>query len=139
MVHEIFSVEKIAALKQRHPNAKIIAHPECEDVLQMADYIGSTTQLLKYTMTDSSKEFIVATETGILHQMIKSSRIRPLSLRRQIMPVPAMIVHIWSVIHWKRFTSVWNTNFLKLPWTKRYGWQPKPIDKMLELSASFGL
>jgi len=71
MVHEIFSLEKIIKLKERHPNAKFIAHPECEDsVLNLADYIGSTTALLNYTIKDSAKEFIVATESGILHQMI---------------------------------------------------------------------
>jgi quinolinate synthase len=74
MVHEIFSMEKIMKLKMRHPEAKLIAHPECEEpVLKLADYIGSTTQLLKYTETDSSTSFIVATETGILHQMEKNS------------------------------------------------------------------
>lgn len=74
MVHEIFSEEKITRLKVRHPEAKVIAHPECEEpVLKLADYIGSTTGLLKYTQTDSSKEYIVATETGILHQMMKAS------------------------------------------------------------------
>lgn len=74
MVHEIFSLEKITRLKMRHPNAKLIAHPECEEpVLRIADYIGSTTGLLKFTKTDPSKEFIVATETGILHQMQKAS------------------------------------------------------------------
>lgn len=72
MVHEIFSVEKIKKLKIRHPNAKVIAHPECEDsVLSLADFIGSTTGLLNYTKTSNSKEFIIATETGILHQMQK--------------------------------------------------------------------
>jgi quinolinate synthase len=74
MVHEIFSMEKIARLKVRHPKAKLIAHPECEEpVLRMADYIGSTTGLLKFSQTDPSQEFIVATETGILHQMMKAS------------------------------------------------------------------
>lgn len=74
MVHEIFSREKIIKLKVRHPDAKVIAHPECEDiVLQQADFIGSTTQLLKFTEKDPSKEFIVATETGILYQMQKNS------------------------------------------------------------------
>ncbi|TMI65280.1 MAG: quinolinate synthase NadA [Bacteroidetes bacterium] len=74
MVHEIFSLEKITKLKQRHPKAKLIAHPECEDpILRIADYIGSTTGLLKYTQKDDSQEYIVATETGILHQMMKSS------------------------------------------------------------------
>ncbi len=74
MVHEIFSVEKITRLKVRHPKAKLIAHPECEEVvLKMADFIGSTTQLLKYAVNDSCNEFIVATETGILYQMQKDA------------------------------------------------------------------
>jgi quinolinate synthase len=74
MVHEIFSLEKITKLKIRHPQAKLIAHPECEDaVLNLADYIGSTTQLLKYSQTDPTNEYIVATETGILHQMQQNS------------------------------------------------------------------
>ena len=74
MVHEIFSLEKIVRLKVRHPNAKVIAHPECEDsVLSAADFIGSTTELLKYSQCNLAKEFIVATETGILHQMQKLS------------------------------------------------------------------
>lgn len=74
MVHEIFSLEKITKLKIRHPKAKLIAHPECEEaILAIADYIGSTTQLLKYSQTDSCNEYIVATETGILHQMQQNS------------------------------------------------------------------
>lgn len=74
MVHEIFSLQKIMRLRERHPNAKFIAHPECEEpVLRLADYIGSTTGLLKFTKEDAAREFIVATETGILHQMQKSS------------------------------------------------------------------
>ncbi len=74
MVHEIFSLEKIMKLKVRHPKAKIVAHPECEPaVLQVADYIGSTTALLKFTQRDSAEEYIVVTETGILHQMQKDN------------------------------------------------------------------
>jgi len=74
MVHEIFSLEKITKLKIRHPKAKVIAHPECEDaVLQVADFIGSTTGLLNYTKNNEATAFIVATETGILHQMQKAS------------------------------------------------------------------
>lgn len=74
MVHEIFSLEKIVKLKTRHPEALFIAHPECEEpVLRMADYIGSTTGLLKFTQTSKADTFIVATETGILHQMMKAS------------------------------------------------------------------
>lgn len=72
MVHEIFSLQKITQLKMQHPNALLIAHPECEDpVLKLADFIGSTTALLKFTQSSSAKEFIVATESGILHQMQK--------------------------------------------------------------------
>lgn len=74
MVHEIFSLEKIMRLKAGHPNAKLIAHPECEQpILDIADFIGSTTGLLNFTKKSTDKEFIVATEAGILHQMIKSS------------------------------------------------------------------
>ncbi len=74
IVHELFSLEKITKLKIRHPKAKVIAHPECEEpVLRNADFIGSTTSLLKYTQQSDSTEFIVATETGILHQMQKLS------------------------------------------------------------------
>src|SRR4051812_10537267 len=74
MVHEIFSLEKITKLKVRHPNAKVLAHPECEEpVLRLADFIGSTTQLLAYTRNTPHKEFIVATEAGILHQMVKQA------------------------------------------------------------------
>jgi quinolinate synthase len=74
IVHEIFSLKKITELKTRHPQAKFIAHPECEEpILRMADFIGSTTALLKYTQRDLSKEFIVGTESGIIHQMKISS------------------------------------------------------------------
>jgi len=74
MVHEIFSVEKIIKLQLKHPDAKLIAHPECEELLlNRADYIGSTTQLLEYSKINEATEFIVATETGILHQMMLDS------------------------------------------------------------------
>ncbi|MHB8258644.1 MAG: quinolinate synthase NadA [Bacteroidia bacterium] len=74
MVHEIFSLEKIIKLKIQHPRAQLVAHPECEAaVLDKADFIGSTTAIINYTKTNPCKEFIVATETGILHQMIKNS------------------------------------------------------------------
>lgn len=74
MVHEIFSIDKLLNLKVDIPDAKIIAHPECEaDLLQYADFIGSTTQLLKFTQQDPAQKFIVVTETGILHQMMLAS------------------------------------------------------------------
>ncbi|HTN46511.1 MAG TPA: quinolinate synthase NadA [Flavipsychrobacter sp.] len=70
MVHELFAQEKIIRLKERNPEAKFIAHPECEEaVLRLADFIGSTTQMLKFTEEDACDSFIVGTETGILHQM----------------------------------------------------------------------
>jgi quinolinate synthase len=74
MVHEIFAREKITKLKHRHPEAKFIAHPECEEaILELADYIGSTTGLLNYTINNPANTFIVATESGIIHQMEKSN------------------------------------------------------------------
>jgi quinolinate synthetase complex, A subunit len=74
MVHEIFSQERINQLRQAYPQAKFIAHPECEEeILETADYIGSTSGLLKYTKEDPSDTFIVATESGIIHQMQKAS------------------------------------------------------------------
>jgi quinolinate synthase len=73
-VHEQFSIERIVALKKENPDAKIIAHPECKKpLLVLADFIGSTSALLKYTIESEDKKFIVATESGILHQMIKAS------------------------------------------------------------------
>ncbi len=77
MVHEIFSMQKITKLKMQHPDALVIAHPECEEpVLKLADFIGSTTALLKYTNTSLANKFIVATEAGILHQMQKSEPLK---------------------------------------------------------------
>ena len=74
MVHEIFSYDKLLALKKNHPQAKVIGHPECEeDILTLVDFIGSTTQLLNYSITNNANEFIVVTESGILHQMMISS------------------------------------------------------------------
>ena len=71
-VHERFSVEKIAALKEQYPDAKIIAHPECRDaVLKLADVVGSTAALLKYAVERPERTFLVATESGILHEMKK--------------------------------------------------------------------
>ena len=73
MVHEIFSEKKLIQLKINYPQAEVIAHPECEEaVLQHADFIGSTSALLKYTTERSSTQFIIATEPGIIHQMQKA-------------------------------------------------------------------
>ena len=73
-VHEEFSLERILEIKENEPDAKIIAHPECEKpILIVADHIGSTSSLLNYTKNDDAKKYIVATESGIIHQMKKSS------------------------------------------------------------------
>ena len=72
-VHEKFSLEKILGLKKQHPDAKVLVHPECKGaVVKLADKVGSTAALLKYSIEDSAQTFIVATESGILHEMQKS-------------------------------------------------------------------
>jgi quinolinate synthase len=73
-VHDILSTEAVINLKIANPDAKLIAHPECKaPVLELADFVGSTTAMLNFTRKDDSKKYIVATETGILHQMRKDS------------------------------------------------------------------
>jgi quinolinate synthase len=73
-VHEQFSLEKLIELKKQYPNAKILAHPECKTpILAMADVVGSTQALLLYTQQNNAQEFLIATESGILHEMQKKS------------------------------------------------------------------
>lgn len=73
-VHDILSTEAIINLKIKHSDAKLIAHPECKgQVLELADFVGSTNAMLNFTKSDSTKKYIVATESGILHQMKKDS------------------------------------------------------------------
>jgi quinolinate synthase len=70
MVHETFSLRKIARLREQHPQAELIAHPECEEpVLRIANFVGSTSALLKHVSESAAREFIVATEPGLLHAM----------------------------------------------------------------------
>jgi len=83
MVHEAFSLEKITDLLKIHPEAELIAHPESEaPVLNIADFIGSTAKLIEYVKTAKAKEFIVATEMGILHEMKK------VAPNKVLIPVP---------------------------------------------------
>ncbi len=73
-VHDIIKIESVLKLKSENPDAKLIAHPECKAIiLELADYVGSTTGLLNYTMKSNANKFIVATETGIIHQMMKEN------------------------------------------------------------------
>jgi quinolinate synthase len=72
IVHETFSLRKLIQLQLEHPDAELIAHPECEaPILERAEFIGSTSGLLRYVQTAKARKFIVATEPGILHQMRK--------------------------------------------------------------------
>lgn len=141
MVHEIFSLEKISKLKHQHPNAKLIAHPECEDtILQLADFIGSTTGLLKYTLQDKSQEYIVATETGILHQMEKANP------NKTFIPAPPdNSCACNDCPHMKRNTleKVYLCMKYEMPDIvmdeELRQAAKKPIDRMLEISAAAGL
>ena len=93
-VHEQFSVEKIVELKSQHPEALVLAHPECKStVLKLADVVGSTAALLKYAVNHPENTYIVATESGILHEMQKSVHKQRLSpLLRTIVRADVMSV-----------------------------------------------
>ena len=141
MVHEIFSREKITKLKSRHPEAKLLAHPECEDViLEMADYIGSTTGLLKYSINNPAKEFIVATESGIIHQMQKDNP------GKTFIPAPPNnncacndCPHMKRNTLEKLYLCMKNESpeiFVPMDIIER---AVKPIERMLEISARLGL
>jgi len=141
MVHEIFSFEKITKLKLRHPGAKLIAHPECEEpILKMADFIGSTTGLLKYTQSDSSQEYIVATETGILHQMMKASPQKtfipaPPNNSCACNDCPHMKLNTLEKLY---LCMEYETPEIIMDEDLRLA-AKKPIDRMLEISAKAGL
>ncbi|MDX1666455.1 MAG: quinolinate synthase NadA [Saprospiraceae bacterium] len=141
MVHEIFSSEKITKLLMRHPEAKLIAHPECEaNILEAADFIGSTSALLKYTRESDAREFIVATESGILHQMQKASP------DKIFIPAPPNNTCACNECpHMKRNTleKLYLCMKHELPeitlpeWVIKRG--RRSIDRMLEVSAKAGL
>lgn len=141
MVHEIFSVEKITKLKVRHPNAKVIAHPECETpVLALADYIGSTTGLLNFATKDDAKEFIVVTETGILHQMQKNNPDKtfipaPPNNSCACNDCPHMKLNTLEKLY---LCLEYETPEILMEEELRKA-AKKPIDKMLEISARYGL
>ncbi|MDP1803404.1 MAG: quinolinate synthase NadA [Bacteroidota bacterium] len=141
MVHEIFSLEKLIKLKIQHPDALVLAHPECEElILEQADFIGSTTAILNYSKKSEHKEFIVVTETGILHQMQKSSP------QKTFIPAPPnnncacndcpymklnTLEKIYIALLHEQPELIMSNEMIEKA--------KKPILKMLELSASFGL
>jgi len=141
MVHEIFSAEKITKLRVRHPNAKFIAHPECEPhLLEQADFIGSTSGLCKFTEESEATEFIVATEAGIIHEMEKRSP------NKTFIPAPPNNTCACNECpHMKRNTmeKLYMAMEYELPeiilpdWIIKDG--RKCIDKMLDISAKAGL
>ena len=141
-VHEKFSLEKILQLKAEHPKAKILVHPECKGaVVKVADKVGSTAALLKFSINDEATEFIVATESGILHEMQKACP------EKTFIPAPP-----------EDSTCACNEcNFMKLITMQKlynclkYEWPTvevdkdvaakavKPINRMLEISQKLGL
>jgi quinolinate synthase len=141
MVHEIFSLEKITRLKVRHPKAKVIAHPECEAaVLEIADYIGSTTGLLKFTQKDDAQEYIVVTETGILHQMEKANP------NKTFIPAPPNNACACNDCPHMKLNTLeklylcmeYEEPEITMDEQLRIA-AKKPIDRMLEISAQYGL
>ncbi len=141
MVHEIFSLEKIVQLKNKHPNAQLLAHPECEaPLLKIADYIGSTTGILNYSVKSECTEFIVATEAGILHQMQKASP------SKTFIPAPPNNTCACNDCpHMKLNTleKLYNCLLYELPAIEMDAdlieRAKKPIVRMLDISAKLGL
>ena len=141
-VHEKFSVEKILELKKSHPEAKVLAHPECKGaVLKLADVVGSTAALLKYAIRHEGKEFIVATESGILHEMQKACP------EKTFIPAPPDdSTCACNECNYMRLITL-----EKLYNTLKYEWPEivvdaevaekavKPIHRMLEISEKLGL
>lgn len=141
-VHEEFSLEAIVDIKKSYPEAKIIVHPECElPVRLVADFIGSTSALLNYTMEDNSDTYIIATEPGIIHQMRKSSP------DKNFIPAPAKdstcgcsecnfmklitLKKIYNTLKFEQPEIILDTKLMELA--------RRPIKRMLEISARSGL
>ncbi len=140
-VHERFSVDEIVKLKKLHPNAKVLAHPECKGpVLAVADVIGSTAVLLDYSIKSSENEFIVATEAGILHEMQRNCK------DKSFYPVPPEISEGGLGCSCNDCEYMKMNTLDKIYNTLKYEWPSvevsddirkealKPIEKMLELS-----
>jgi quinolinate synthase len=141
-VHEKFSLEKILQLKAEHPKAKILVHPECKGaVVKVADKVGSTAALLKFSISDEATEFIVATESGILHEMQKACP------EKTFIPAPPedSTCACNECNYMKLITMQKLYNCLKYEWPtvevdKDIAEKAvKPINKMLEISEKLGI
>ena len=141
-VHEKFSLEKILRLKAEHPGAKVLAHPECKGpVVKVADTVGSTAALLKYSIEDEATEFIVATESGILHKMQQSAP------HKTFIPAPPedSTCACNECNYMKLITMQKLYNCLKYEWpvievdAEVARKAVRPINRMLEISAKLGL
>lgn len=141
MVHEIFSLQKITKLKAANPDARIIAHPECEEqVLNIADYIGSTTALLNFVTNDNGLKYIVVTETGIIHQMQQKCP------QKTFIPAPPEnncacnnCPHMKLNTLEKVYMALLNEQPELLLTNDLITRAKAPIQKMIDLSKSFGL
>ena len=140
-VHERFSVEEIVKLKQEHPAALVLAHPECKGpVLRVADIVGSTAVILKYAVEHPDQEYIVATEAGILHEMTRQCP------QTKFYPVPPEVSESGVGCHCNECQYMKMNSLLKIYNALKYEWPTvdvdpaiaqeavKPIERMLELS-----
>lgn len=144
-VHERFSMEQILQLKRTHPEALVLAHPECKaPVLQVADVIGSTARLLKVALTSDAKEFIVATESGILHEMRKGAP------QKTFIPVPPDIsegkacacneCHFMKLNTLEKLYQCLQTESPEIDVPEDIRLRAvKPIERMLQMSEELGL
>lgn len=141
-VHEQFSVEKIVSLKREYPHAQVLAHPECKStVLSLADKVGSTAALLKHAISSDCNEFIVATESGILHEMRKNCP------DKTFIPAPpadsTCACNECNYMRLNTLKKLYNTLKYELPEVTVDSdiavKAVKPIEKMLEISAQLGL
>ena len=141
-VHEKFSLEKILDLKKQYPDAKVLAHPECKKViLTVADHIGSTAALLNFAVNDDASTFIVATESGILHEMQKKCP------QKTFIPAPPMdstcACNECNFMRLNTLQKLYNTLRYELPEIQvdeNIRERAKlPIERMLEISAELGL
>ena len=141
-VHERFSVEKLIALRKQYPKAKVLVHPECRGaIVKLADVVGSTARLLKYAQESEVKQFLVVTESGILHQMQKSCP------DKEFIPVPpddsTCACNECNFMKLNTLEKVYNT--LKYEWPQVDVPQEtaekalRPINRMLEISKQLGL